>query len=106
MRLAPGSYYLVVDREVHRGGLSVGILDDALNSWQVVHNYWEGQTLAGKRTAVPLLIEEPRRVTPILSTWAPAGVSAAWVLRRITIVRVSQRLELATGHATTREVPR
>jgi hypothetical protein len=88
LRLAPGEYYVVVNGKVARGGLTVGILDAARNSWHVVHNYWEGQTRAGGKIAAPLQVERPLRLTLILANWAPKGGSSAWVLQRITILRV------------------
>jgi hypothetical protein len=81
---------VVVNGKVDQGGLSVGILDAARNSWHVVHNYWEGQTRAGATIAAPLQVERPLRITLILANWAPKGGSSAWVLRRITILRVSR----------------
>jgi len=106
IRLAPGKYYVVVNGTVDRGGLTVGILDAARNSWHVVRNYWEGQTRAGGKIAAPLLVERPLRVTPILANWAPEGGSSAWVLQRVTILRVSQNLEPATRQAKMRGSPR
>ena len=103
IRLAPGEYYVVVNGTIVRGGLTVGILDAARNSWHVVRNYWEGQTLSEGKIASALQVEKPMRLIPILANWAPRGGSSAWVLQRITILRVSRNIQPATRSAKTRE---
>jgi hypothetical protein len=95
--LAPGKYYVVVDGKVDRGGLTVGVLDSARNSWHIVRNYWEGQKRARRKIAAPVRLETPLRVTPILANWAPWGGSSSWVLRRITILRDSRKPRASNG---------
>lgn len=87
VELPPGSHSLVVDGRIVRGGMMLGVLDDATSQWVKTGLFWDGQKPGpDERLGVTFTLERATRVRVILANWAPEPNSSSWSVRHVGIV--------------------
>ena len=87
--LSAGEYELRADITVGDGGLELGVLDAAENTWLNTARYWYGQPGFGSQDLVaPFELAKPLRVRPMLSNWQHRSARSWWLVRRVWIRRV------------------
>jgi hypothetical protein len=88
LRLAAGSYALVADGLVTRGGLQLGTWDPQTRSWSAESRYWSKQVgFESRRMLVAFSLPRPRTLRIALGAWGDQPVAPAWVLRSVALGR-------------------
>lgn len=86
--LTPGSYRLYLRGRVLRGGIDIGVLDAASNTWISQRTYWYRQSgFARSWMSTPFQLTKPGTVQFILSNWTPVAASSRWQLQELQLVR-------------------
>jgi hypothetical protein len=89
LTLPPGSYRLYLRGKVLAGGLDMGVLGVAANSWVSQRTYWYGQSGFDRHwMATPFQLDTPTQLQFVLSNWVPHNMSSEWQLRELRLVRV------------------
>lgn len=89
LELGAGSYALVVEGRIPRGGLEIGALDTATNAFYGTSRFWGGQVPGDTNAHLTawFSLPAPARVQIIVANWAPEPISSVWTIRTIRLER-------------------
>lgn len=90
VELQPGSYTAIVDAQISKGGLEVGVLDSKSDRWLTTTHFWSDQRDAlGARGLIgaAFTLSEPLPVRIILANWASGSSSSRWVVRSVRLLK-------------------
>jgi hypothetical protein len=89
LTLPRGSYRLYLRGKVLAGGLDLGVLGIAANSWVAQRTYWYGQSGFHRRWMVtPFQLDAPTELQFVLSNWVQHSMSSEWRLGELRLVRL------------------
>jgi hypothetical protein len=83
-----GTYAVVVDGRVERGGITVGALDVTADKWIAQTSYRAGQAIAHGGLVTHLSLDTPRIVQIILTNWSPHALGSQWRIRAVQLHRL------------------
>lgn len=86
--LDKGSYSVVIDGAVARGGLEIGVitLSEERERFITSKVFWFGQDFAAKLARAKFSIEVPSTIRIVLANWNPYDQYSLWMLRRMHLV--------------------
>lgn len=88
-QLPPGTYRVLADGAVTRGGLAIGVLDAETKTWVTQGRYWFRQRGFGRAAmAAEFTLPKAQRVSILLTNFAPSRLKSRWTIREIHLVRV------------------
>jgi hypothetical protein len=89
LALRPGRYAVAVAGRVLDGGLEIGVLDAAKNSWITTQHFWDGQPFAAaRRMTASFSVAAKTKVRLLLSNWAPSPRASEWLVREVDLIRL------------------
>jgi hypothetical protein len=89
LTLPRGSYRLYLRGKVLAGGLDLGVLGIAANTWVAQRTYWYGQSGFDRRwMATPFTLDAPTELQFVLSNWVQHSMSSEWQLGELRLVRL------------------
>jgi hypothetical protein len=87
LTLKPGVYHLYASGQVLRGGLDLGVLDDASNNWIEQSFYWYKQPFANAMMETSFTLSRLTKVQFVLSNWVPSNAASTWQVAKVGLTR-------------------
>ena len=92
LRLAEGTYAVVIEGAVRSGGVLIGVQDVAAQKWIATSYYRDGQAFdSGGRMAVIFTLSYTTSLNVILANSRPSTGSSEWHLERIEVGELRER---------------
>ena len=91
LELGPGSYAIVADGTVARGGLLLGGWDPVHFAWFASGGFWSGQVgFPGSRMVSKFTLDRPESFQVALANWVPRPAVSNWSIGWVELARLPQ----------------